>query len=75
MQPKKRTMGSLGLASYTKKKNQTKEREYLKSRYKITVKRRSLREIKIIRHVLQIAKISEKLEKCFEFFVCTFVYS
>jgi hypothetical protein len=51
MQPKKRNMGSLGLASYTQKKNQTKERE------------------------LQIAKISKKLEKCFEFFVCTFVYS
>jgi hypothetical protein len=51
-----------------------KERDHFKSRYKITVKRRNLREIKIIRHVLQFAKISEKLEKCFQFFAYTFVY-
>jgi hypothetical protein len=39
------------------------------------VKRRSLIHIKIMRHVLQIAKIGDNLEKYFEVITYTFVYS
>jgi hypothetical protein len=48
-----------------KRKIRHRKEDVIKIQYKVTVKRRSLIEIKIIRHVLQIAKIGENLEKYF----------
>jgi hypothetical protein len=57
-----------------KRKIRQSQEDIIKSHHKIMVKRRSLIQIKIIRHALQITKIDDSLEKYFQVSLYTLLY-